>query len=87
MSGAVCQFCQNWQGKAFLAKTPYHDQAARAGVSKMRMFSVQNGFGVGPSVSDGVLNRPSQREGATPERGSKICGQSVQNVKNVNGEW
>ena len=42
---------------------------SRSRVSKMRLSDVQN---VVPSVSDGVLNPPSRREGTLPEQMSKM---------------
>ena len=45
---------------------------AGAGMSKMCSVRVQNVFFVVPSVSDGGLNLPSQREGATTEQVSKM---------------
>ena len=42
-------------------------------LSKVSESGVQNGVGVVPSVSDGALNLPSQREGATTEHSAHGC--------------
>ena len=53
---------------------------SKNGYAEMVSKSRKCGFIVVPSVSDGVLNLPSQREGATPERVSKMWVRRVQNV-------